>query len=897
MKKSIISIALVLCILSGVASPVAVHAKEPETYMVPNYQMYQNFMTDTYPVLFRDRLYLATLDASTVYQNYFDIASTIIGEDLSVERCIQVLANMATLMNYQLEEAIVEQATMDTTMTLYDYGVDLADIAAGVVGTDTFKKAADSVMKGIATTMGIANGVLDVAVDTKEELELLMQLEGDFSMQYDFLETVYMYADIPEMKEAAQTLMLANEQIMIHKLEVFNSTTSATAKFAAHDVFLDQVAEELLKDPDFFDSDAWLAVKALSTAYSLYSGAKLAFDITMFLGDMMFGTHDIYNRYNEMVAMRDIRQALLARVEANPALNEEDYDNMDRNISLMKMSLYIDAHGEYCVYKMITEDGKLAKLFSTTNHKSVEENYNASVRLIENSFENLEILYCETEWDGIENIFEELPAEFIFTSGAGGWMTALNIADDGTFTGEYYDSNNDEIYICNFSGRFSKPKKINDYMYSMNLESLTQEGTPGEIYYENDFKYIVSEPYGLDNADQFYIYLPGTPIADLPDGFLSWAHLGNPPICETTPSDYYGIYNVGGEQGFVGTADTETESGGTAPNIPTDLENITLSRDEQYCINVFLSNFSELWFWEYADYEKFETRNASAGEMISFVYHHCWVNNQGVLSSRWGESGVYMTLDEINNEVGRFFNRSVTLEDAASSGYHVEGDRIYNQVGIGETYDHMTVADAMWKKADGTYIVDFSIYQANDKYDAGPGLIGDKSVYYLTPDEAKTDVGVLYYMSGVAEVSPYLNNGKDTYQLISYQLNPKEEEIKPSEEPQLEMQGIPVSTEILVGEWNVDTELTMDYNGLGMTSMFGRPYVDSMSFGADNEFQYWITFYGGDGQYAVDGEYVVYNIETPYGDKETGKMQLVSIDGTEYLIHQMNPHTVFWKKS
>lgn len=151
-----------------------------------------------------------------------------------------------------------------------------------------------------------------------------------------------------------------------------------------------------------------------------------------------------------------------------------------------------------------------------------------------------------------ENIFEQLPSEFIFSSGAGAWMTVLNIADDGTFTGEYHDSNYDEVYICNFSGRFSKPEKISEYIYSMNLEHIAQEGTPGDVYYENDIKYIVSDPYGMDNADQFYIYLPGAPISELSDDFLSWAHLGYPPIRETTPAGYFGIYNVGGQQGFVG---------------------------------------------------------------------------------------------------------------------------------------------------------------------------------------------------------------------------------------------------------------------------------------------------------------------------------------------------------
>lgn len=470
MKKSIISLILVLCILLAVASPFAVHATELETYMVPNYQMYQNFTTDTYPILFRDRLYLATLDSSTSLGKYIDKASVIIGEDLSVERCTQLLANMATLMNYQLEEAIVEQATMDTTMTLYDYGADVADIAAGVVGTDTLNKAANSVIEGIATTMGLANGVLDVTVDTRDKLELLVQLEGDYSMQYDFLETVYMYADISEMKEAAQTLMLANEQIMLHKLEVFNSTTASAAKFAAHDVFLDQVAEDLLNDPDFFDSDAWLGVKALSTAYSLYSGAKLAFDITLFLGDVMFGVHDIYNRYNEMVAMRDIRQALLSRVEANPVLSEEDYDNMDRNISLMKMSLYIDARGEYCAYKMITEDGKLAKLFSTTNQKIIEDNYNASVRLIENSFENLEILYCEKEWGSVSNAKK---------------LTQINIYDaDGNLQVEYkryYNENGMLTSEVNNNSEFST------YVYDSKgyLIEYHQKGS----MYDNYFTY------------------------------------------------------------------------------------------------------------------------------------------------------------------------------------------------------------------------------------------------------------------------------------------------------------------------------------------------------------------------------------------------------------------------
>ena len=153
-----------------------------------------------------------------------------------------------------------------------------------------------------------------------------------------------------------------------------------------------------------------------------------------------------------------------------------------------------------------------------------------------------------------ENIFEILPEEFIFSSGVGAWYTSINIQEDGTFVGKHQDTNPTEVYICNFKGKFSKPIKIDEYTYSMKLETLETEGVPEEVYYEEGMKFIYSGPYGFDNADEFLIYLPGASIEQMPKGFLSWAYL-NSDIRKTTPKGYYGIYNVGGEQGFVGMED------------------------------------------------------------------------------------------------------------------------------------------------------------------------------------------------------------------------------------------------------------------------------------------------------------------------------------------------------
>lgn len=161
------------------------------------------------------------------------------------------------------------------------------------------------------------------------------------------------------------------------------------------------------------------------------------------------------------------------------------------------------------------------------------------------------------------DIFSVLPSVFVFSSGAGGWGTEITLNDDGTFIGQYHDSDmgdsgtgysNGTVYICDFSGKFTMPKKINEYIYSMNLESLNVEGTSGTVYYENDIRYIVSDPYGFDNADEFLIYLPGCPLEETSEEFLSWSFI-NTQIRNTIPTGVYGIYNVGGMEGFMGEDD------------------------------------------------------------------------------------------------------------------------------------------------------------------------------------------------------------------------------------------------------------------------------------------------------------------------------------------------------
>ena len=115
---------------------------------------------------------------------------------------------------------------------------------------------------------------------------------------------------------------------------------------------------------------------------------------------------------------------------------------------------------------------------------------------------------------------------FSFASGAGAWSTELALFPDGTFSGEYQDSDmgDNTIYLCRFRGAFSMFTPLDDHTWSLTLTDL--EMTTGhpvdEEWMEGDIRYVASIPYGLDGGNEFFLYLPGTPAAFIPERCRSW---------------------------------------------------------------------------------------------------------------------------------------------------------------------------------------------------------------------------------------------------------------------------------------------------------------------------------------------------------------------------------------
>lgn len=154
---------------------------------------------------------------------------------------------------------------------------------------------------------------------------------------------------------------------------------------------------------------------------------------------------------------------------------------------------------------------------------------------------------------------------FTFLSGAGGWSTEMTIDEDGTFKGVYHDSEMGSVaenypkgtyYYCSFHGKFTEPVKKEEYVYVTTIENISYDYPVGTEEIKDGIRYIYSNAYGLDNPKEILIYLPGIPLEQLPEGYLSWVgsnwRMDYEFALNNTTLPFYGLYNVSEEQGFSG---------------------------------------------------------------------------------------------------------------------------------------------------------------------------------------------------------------------------------------------------------------------------------------------------------------------------------------------------------
>lgn len=155
--------------------------------------------------------------------------------------------------------------------------------------------------------------------------------------------------------------------------------------------------------------------------------------------------------------------------------------------------------------------------------------------------------------------------DFWLSSGVAAWSTSLRINANGTFDGSYQDTDMGEtgeeypsrtIYNCEFSGKFKNLKKVNDYTYSFELDELNAENTTKREFIDASGARIVpAEPYGLETGKNYMLYLPNSEMSALPSEFVRWVSMPMAWSSDEIPTllPFYGIYNVDGQYGFIGS--------------------------------------------------------------------------------------------------------------------------------------------------------------------------------------------------------------------------------------------------------------------------------------------------------------------------------------------------------
>ena len=182
--------------------------------------------------------------------------------------------------------------------------------------------------------------------------------------------------------------------------------------------------------------------------------------------------------------------------------------------------------------------------------------------------------YCGYNRSKGTSVFsDDIPAHYAFGSGAGAWGSGIDLYDDGTFDGHFWDTDagaNGEGYDstahhCDCHGKFGNIEKHGDYYYSMILEEYSTEQELGtrwisEIEEENSERpwrllNVITNPAGIYPGTIYYLFLPGAQLVELP------VELPNPligvAISETEPKTLlsYVLYNADQGAAFSGYND------------------------------------------------------------------------------------------------------------------------------------------------------------------------------------------------------------------------------------------------------------------------------------------------------------------------------------------------------
>ncbi|MBQ6893390.1 MAG: hypothetical protein IJN48_04215 [Clostridia bacterium] len=324
---------------------------------------------------------------------------------------------------------------------------------------------------------------------------------------------------------------------------------------------------------------------------------------------------------------------------------------------------------------------------------------------------------AETTTEEIISVPEDTHMDFVFLSGAGGWWTDLTVKRDGSFFGEFHDSEmgsvgddypNGTVYVCNFEGLFKNFEKVNEYTYSMSIDHIDTEHEVGSEWIEDGTLYIASEPYGLNDGYEFLLYTPDTPVNELPDDFKMWIRPANETL------DIYAIRNLTTDYGF-----SQCES---SYDIKYECELIA----EQYIHNVMTEEWlNEGYTFTYLDAFRFISSLAMYCDNAGHPFNSATTLNEEELAFCIDKAYALELISDVFGIAG--FESS----DYHTTMYHPESDTYRTPYGIG-LYSSPFSYENMKSDFDGEHVyVSFTLVNS-DRYEYEEKVYGDYTFVFDT---------------------------------------------------------------------------------------------------------------------------------------------------------------------
>ncbi len=209
---------------------------------------------------------------------------------------------------------------------------------------------------------------------------------------------------------------------------------------------------------------------------------------------------------------------------------------------------------------------------------------------------------------------------------------------------------------------------------------------------------------------------------------------------------------------------------GPGPEGSEPVEPIELDAGTQYAANIFLSNFAEQFFADYAyDGDDF------VGRAVDFAHTWYKVNDRSAIEYREfnGEPYETLTLDELNAVVSRYF--PFTIDEWTMENLYIPTEYAFYQDGLlfymaadGEAYHRIAVVRDMAMREDGVVLMDFAVYEIDIETYFGFDNGIPRSYYELTDAEASRDPTLTLAAEGMASALPHSYNGRAGYQLLDY---------------------------------------------------------------------------------------------------------------------------------